>query len=157
MSNDIEADLKYDPNSNYISINSIPNPNLIANANWNNSWAIGAGTSVGDSGEYAAPQRYELKDVNGNKFIIDMTDQKVEKIKELSYRTSKFSKKFPFVKFEKKKYTKITVSKKMGDKESFMIKVDCNLSVLMKLLGLEYNSWAKGVMNECVKHGSIQN
>lgn len=151
----ISTNMEYDPNSNYISINSIPNANLITNSN--SAWANG--TLGGSTETYERPkaERYELKEVNGNRVVIDLSEQKVKNMTEKSRSVPSFSSKFPFIKFEKKRYTKITVVNQMGNGKPVDMKIDCNLGMLMKLLKMEYSSWSKGIMNECVKHGSSQN
>lgn len=150
----ISTNMKYDPNSNYISKNSIPNANLITN---NSAWANGTLGVSAETYERPKAERYELKEVNGNMVVIDLSEQKVKNMTEKSRSVPSFSSKFPFIKFEKKRYTKITVINQMGNGKPVDLKIDCNLGMLMKLLKMEYSSWSKGIMNECVKHGSSQN
>lgn len=151
----ISTDLEYDPTSNYISINSLPNANLITNSN--SAWANGMIGGSTETCEHPKAERYELKEVNGNRVVIDLSEQKVKNMTEKSRSVPSFSSKFPFIKFEKKRYTKITVVNQMGNGKPVDMKIDCNLGMLMKLLKMEYSSWSKGIMNECVKHGSSQN
>ena len=107
--------------------------------------------------EHPKDERYELKEINGRKIVVNMSNMIAEKISELSYVKPHFTKKFPFIKFERKKYTRLVLTKRLEEKEKIKLNVDCNMSMLMKILKLDYVSWAKSIMNECVKNGSMQN
>lgn len=140
-------DIKYDPNNIFIEMNQSNLQSLInANSAWSNV------SSYPRESECTSPKVLEVKKTNGNRTVIDLSKQKIEDITEVSYRVPRLSMKFPFVKLEKRKYTKITVSD-YSDKKRNILKIDCNLKMMMKILDMDYSSWSVMTMTENVKNG----
>ena len=96
----------------------------------------------------------EIEDLNGNRFLIDNHWSKIYDLVEKTRFVVRWCSRFPFVHFEKQRYCSFKFRTIYTTLNSFFdkrYKINCNLSQLAALFGIEFKEFDRTIVMHDVK------